>query len=419
MMPAPDEFVGDARAGAGWSAVPLIVALYGYEIAAPFLEVIDAGRSASWALRFGILTMIVCLLPRLGFRLSRESFLLLPFLGFALLYAVRLVENHYLRGLIWADDPARGLFLLIGVGIIPATILASYSLRMTESTLFRAVIACAAIYCAGLLLNLDALSAQVEFGQAALGKLNPISLGAVSVSFAICLLLLPAPGPATAIVKWLLVGTLLTATAYSQARGPLVSFALTLGVMAALMRGNDRRAILGAAVLLAGLVAVLSAVSGHDMVGRAIGRFLLSSHDFISADHDTASLRLVSWHVAWGQFLDHPFVGNVVYSRFLDQYPHNYLLESLISVGVLGTSLLLLHLCLCGRAIARVIGSHHPSRIDLVLIALLIKEFTALQFSGAIWSGTTFVILSSVVLVRSAYYRSRVMDQDAWIVRYA
>ena len=418
-MSTPDQIGGDGRRDSGWSALPLIFALYGYEIAAPFLEFASAGRGVSSTLRFDILAMTLCLLPRLGFRLSRASFLLLPFLCFALLYALRLIENHYLRGLVWADDPARGLFLLVGAGIIPGVILATYSLRISENRLFRAVLTCAAIYCVGLMLNLDALAAQVEFGQAALGKLNPISLGALSVSFALCLLLLPAQGQASAIAKWLVIGVLLAATAYSQARGPLVSFGVTLALMAILMRTKDRRAILGATVLLFGLVAILSAVSGQDMIGRAIGRFLLSSHDFISADHDTASLRLVSWHVAWAQFLDHPFAGDIVYSRFLNQYPHNYLLESLISVGVLGTAILVLHLGLCGRAVLRVIRSPQVSRVDLVLIALLIKEFTALQLSGAVWSGTAFIVLSFAVLVRSAYYRVPTTECAARNVRYA
>jgi len=375
------------------------LALFGYETLAPWLQLIGTDSSTpTIALRAAVVTLCgACLLTYRRAPGTRFE-PIVPLMLFLYFYALRLAENFYLQQLSWQATPSVSFGLLIGGAFIPAVILSQLVPRLAATSFLAVQLGMIVIFLGGLAANWDLLLVASKTTRASIEKLNPISLGALASSFALLVAITPTRGWPLTFARLALLAVLVGITAFAQSRGPIVATGFALLAFGLLARGPHRKYLIRATVIAASLLLASPLILGIDLVGFATKRFLTA----IDAIDAAALGRVVSWGAAWEQFLESPLIGDRVFEPTLMHYPHNLFLEALISLGLLGTALLLFHLALSAKSVARLLGDPHSSVMERFVALLATKQFIAAQFSGAIWGHTTLWIASACAITLAA-----------------
>jgi O-antigen ligase len=291
---------------------------------------------------------------------------------------------------------------MFGSGVIPALLLRPGIAQIGDDDLRKAAIALSTVFLVGIALNWNLLVSASEVYQASLDKLNPISLGAIATSLALVLLLLPTTHIRQAVLRYGSILILLGIAAFSQARGPMISTAGALIAIGALSPKSYRHILVRVGVVVAAVLLLLPLFTKFNLMDFALERFFKDPSQFSNLENDSIWIRQRSWHAAWDQFIESPIIGNKVFEPTRDQYPHNLILESLISVGILGSSLFFLHIVICIRACFRLLASPAATGVDRITAALWVKEIIAAQFSGAYYGNPTFIILSVGLITLSS-----------------
>ncbi len=414
VMPPGGRSVGRKPFRAGVRICPayllgltLGLALYGYETLAPWVQLIDAESSTpSIALRAVVIILCVACLVTYARAPGARLGPLVPLLLFLYFYALRLVDNFYVQQLVWQASPAVAFGLLVGGGLVPAVVLSQIVPKLDEQGFLSMQVAMILVFLAGLGINWDLLLAASETTRASIDKLNPISLGALASSFALLVAIMPTRGWPLAILRLALLASLVGITAFAQSRGPIVATGFALLVFGLVARGPHRKYLVRATIIAAVLMLATPFLLGVDLIAFAMERFFTA----VDASDAAALGRVVAWQASWQQFTDSPLIGDRVFEPSLMHYPHNLFLESLISLGLLGTLLLLIHLALSSVACLRLLGNAHSSVMEKYVALLALKQFMAAQFSGAIWGHTTFWIASACAITlvfRKAQRRDR------------
>jgi O-antigen ligase len=122
----------------------------------------------------------------------------------------------------------------------------------------------------------------------------------------------------------------------------------------------------------------------------------LKRFSVFGTEDDLSSIqRNQSYAGAFTQFLESPLLGDSLEERTSLFYPHNLILESLMSVGVIGTVPLLFVLIACFHRATKLIRIRSPHG----WIALIfIQQLVASQFSGAIYTSDTLWVCIAVLL---------------------
>jgi O-antigen ligase len=297
--------------------------------------------------------------------------------------------------------------LMVGVALIP-TIAVFQAPSERSFDIARRVILCGGVV-AGLFLVAAELRNVMETADtAALRRigtdaLNPVTLGHVGTTVVIVSLLGPPLQGAKSLAARILdsvpvritagvVGVFLAVAAASK--GPLLALVAVVVVWQAVRvaRAPTPGAALAAfawiLVLFVGLgaLAIFLALFANVMV---VDRFA----DFGGTSDVSTSIRLMTWTRAIQQFESSPWIGASfveIKERF---YPHNLLLEALLTTGIAGFSALAVVLLAGAAASARVLFSRHA------WVALLLCQlFIAIMFSGSIYFSDGFWICLSAVL---------------------
>jgi O-antigen ligase len=317
---------------------------------------------------------------------------------FLILYAFRLSENFFIRAFVWQAEPITAFALLIGGAIIPGLVLQRLVSKFDDRSISTTLVSLSIIFLVGLALNWDSLLVASQITQASLEKLNPIGLGFVASSLAIFFVLAPSTGVWRTGGKYVLLIFLIGVTIFSKSRGPLLAALLALCTYGLLTKSQHRKNLMQAVILIGLVVGMTPMFIGVDLFVFAFDRFAtMGVSDGTNIDA-SAEGRVVAWNAAWAQFLENPVLGDKVFEPTLMHYPHNLFLESLISLGVVGTCLLIMHIVFCGTIIVRIFRRPDSSLAERYIALIAIKEFVAVQVSSAIWSGTTFWIASACVI---------------------
>ncbi len=381
-------------------AVALALALFGYSVSAPFIQLVDpTGSRAAIVLRgFVVVICVACLLVYPRNKHNLHSYLW-PVSIFLILYAARLYENFYVRNLEWQADPFTTFAFLFGGIFIPCFCLSKIIQNLDEGDYFNVKFILIVAFLIGLYLNLDYLLLTSKYSRASLEKLNPISIGAAASSFALLLLIARTKGFWVTLCKFAGVSILVGITAFVEARGPVVASVLASIIFLLVSKGAYRARFIYIGIIIGFILTLIAYYYELDFVEFAIRRFFTESEYYrgsgigVSVDG-----RIIAYKLSWQQFLDNTIIGDKVFEPYLLQYPHNLFLESLISVGLLGSVFLLVHLYFCFRFCFMFFRSNRSTLIELFVSILFLKEFVAVQFSGAVWSNLVFWI-SSVCLV--------------------
>ena len=389
-------------------AITLCSSLFGYQILAPWFQLISPEGSAP-AIIFRVVVLALCHVCALAYGRNTERFHLaaLPLFLFLALYAIRLGDNFFVREFVWRAEPITAFSLLIGAAIVPALLLQRVALKIDDRSLVATMVPMAILFLVGLALNWDSLLVASQVYQASLEKLNPIGLGFIASSLTIFFIVAPIKGVFPVIGKYLLLALLIGVTIFSKSRGPLLATLFALFAYGLLTSGPRRKQLTRAFVFIVVGLGVTPFIVGMDLFILAFERFTTMGVSDSNKIDASSEERVVAWNAAWAQFADAPVFGNRVFETALMHYPHNLFLESLISLGVIGTCLLMVHLMICGYMVVRILRLSDTNLVERFIALIAIKEFVAVQVSGAIWGHTTFWIASACVIGISAsrFYR--------------
>ncbi len=256
--------------------------------------------------------------------------------------------------------------------------------RLTETLGFIALVLL-------LWLGVSALTGNRVFHRLSTDVLNPVSVGHLAVSVFICVAYSLAKGPpeatrrsvrvlVTQFRSLVLLFALATAVA-SFSKAPLLCVILA-GAFFCVMPVGRRGLGVGALatrVLLLALVAFGSVSMTFYLEDRGIID-VVSRFDPTLGDQSSRE-RLQFFDGAWTQFLEHPVVGDRFVEVLSMSYPHNAVLESMMSIGVLG-----LVLSLVANAVGAFIAWRLVrSRGEAVWVGLIYFQYAIAQvFSGSV-----------------------------------
>lgn len=320
-----------------------------------------------------------------------------PFVVFWSLYLVRLMLDTM-------SPPERlarpiGEFYLYAIGTCLLPSMAFFG-RLDERTIKRALLATLLVTGAGavatVIFNYQALG--TAFGRSVGNEyLNPITLGHLAVTLIIlCVYLLLQRPPAVNVPKpalWLGITLGLLCLALSASRSPVVALVVLLLLLCA---HAYRR---GQKLLVLALLAVVAAASPLIVnVLTSLGSELVERLTYTLGNYEQeARLGLIT--AAWGQFLDHPFLGSAVVEKISGNYPHNVVVESFMATGIFGglafTTLLLAGL---GAALRLILTTRTYAWLGLLFIQSVIWA----NLSGSLYTHFTLWYLLAAVIGAAA-----------------
>lgn len=383
-------------------ALTVILAIAGYPIFAPFLEIVSPTSStASILLRASILAaLIACAILVPQSRQNHRLKVVSIFYVFAALYTYRLIDNHYILGLQWAAQPEITLSFFVGVAMLGSFFCFRLAPTIDDQAFEKAMIAALAFFLVSLSFSWELVTAplqnqsvEIQVDRASLIKLNPILLSWIASFFLLFLVVWTPRNMYLFLSRLLIAIPLILMIALSQSRGPLIGSALALVLLVCLRGGRARNGLLAAMITGIALVFAASIYVGVDLVEIGAQRFLYESFE----DDRSALGRVIVWQASWEQFLANPLFGDRVYDPVLMHYPHNIFLESLISLGVVGTALLLVYFIVTLLNSYKLATYGQPGLFVTFALLLFWRECFQVQVSGAIWGNTAFWVLAAVI----------------------
>jgi O-antigen ligase len=384
----------------------LVLALFGYSLYALVTPATaQDGSGATVIFRAALIGIFGVALLAGRRRPEHRITPLWPMYIFLALYTLRLVDNFYMRNLAWNADPSVAFGLLIGAAVLPVLCLSPLlPLRTFKAFGVPMALGCVVLI-VGVVLNREAIrSPELFFGRVGTEKLNPISMGAVASSFALFLLLWRSRAWWTTLLRYALATAFLGVALLTQSRGPLLGTVAALLMLFFVADKSTRKRLyvfllVGGAIALIGGYGVIS-----DFVATGVARFQFDDQGV----DDSANGRLTAWSASWGQFLDSPLIGDRVFEPVLLYYPHNLLIESLISVGILGSIFLIYHIVLSTKAAVWILKRGDNRTAEVFVALMFVKEFVQAQFSGAIYTNTGFWVASACTISVWSYGRRAV-----------
>ncbi|RWM75506.1 O-antigen ligase family protein [Mesorhizobium sp.] len=321
----------------------------------------------------------------------RFGHLLAPAVIFIFLYGSRLLENMWIEEMRIPPGNDLVLLILFLSGVVPAIILASMERAICDEDMIALLSLFSVTFVIGMWLNREVLMQAAE-RRMMLDKVNPIALAYSASSFIIFYLLSFARSKRTMVEAVVIVPILLIIVSLARSRGMMISTGVTLAIYIIVLRGTRRIWTLAAVSLAA---VVIGAYANPEYIERAADALsrLDADNDMSTAGH------LLAFQGAWNQFLADPIFGRYAIELVTAYYPHNIYLESLMSVGIIGTVPFLVH---CGMSLRAAIGliRERDASFTRVFIALLfIRDAVGAAGSGAVWSVSGFWIASFLVIM--------------------
>ena len=279
---------------------------------------------------------------------------------------------------------------IVGIGLIPSI---PFVFVPSTSAVVRARVvslafglAAIAALAAGALFSLKSF---VHSGRFATDVINPISVGSVGVS--VVAFALARPAKVDEGISWARVlhlcgaGVGAVTCILSASKGPLLGLAAVLALyfVYRLVRLSPGRRLLGIALvgslLTSGAVAI--AIFSDRLSSLPIyGRIANASHD------PSTVMRLRAWDGALAQFDRSPLFGDNFVELSTRFYPHNALLEAMMTTGIAGLVLIVFVFGLGGLAIFR-LGLSFP--VAGWLAMLFVQRLVASMVSGGLYLNAT------------------------------
>lgn len=351
----------------------------------------DEGQAASIFIRLLLFALVIIAYLRAAPRpFSRLDQVMLPGSIFLLIYTLRLFENIFISDVVVANGPAVVIGMFWVGGVIPAYAISARYRGVKDDDFIAATVVLLVCMVIGLVLNRDALleSSTTRMG---LDKINPISLGHLGFAFLIFFVVSFRRSMWIKVLSALAAPILVLVVVYSRSRGPYLAGAGSLLFYALLLKGTRRVWF----ILALGLAAIVGGVLLNpdlaDIVSTQLSRTDLNSDM-------SNQLRVIAFTGAWDQFVDHFLIGRYVVEMQTGYYPHNIYLESLMSVGLIGSIPFAMHIILAVRAAAGIIRDKNSTIWATFTAVLFFREALGNFVSGSIWGAPGFWITSFLAI---------------------
>lgn len=383
-------------------ALLITLAISGYPFIATLSTALGLGSIYySIAMRAFVLFVSIFLLLRSSFYLKPHQFKYFGlFIIFWTIYLFRLTVDTVLYPDQLSRAPSEYWLWALGVCLIPTLSLVSAETVLVTQKAFKfiwislGVSALLAIsYGSTFVTNLEGMS--VDTGRSALESLNPISMGHLGASLVIISgwhwisAVHPNKFNNLASITSVVLGSYLLIIAAS--RGPFIALAIVITAFLFTLKLKRLKG-LSAVAILALLLLVIVAIQSFDFDDVA----LLIRIANISSSEDLSVLgRHESFSGAWNQFISNPLTGDFIDERSTGFYPHNMLLEALMSTGLIGgLAFLSFTVIAIWKSYVMVRDRQSYAWIGLIFIQYCVGS----QFSGALYLSDTFWIFSVLAI---------------------
>jgi O-antigen ligase len=228
-----------------------------------------------------------------------------------------------------------------------------------------------------------------EFRAEANIGLNSISFATCAISLIIVSLYLRNKFKFKILI-WLSIILAIINIGLSGSRGPILQLAL-VGLLYLFMntkKVNPKYVFIGL-ISFSGVIYYLS--EKFNFLGVLIARFTTSQSELGGSDYE----RTLFIEGAWNQFRNSPLIGDSVEVRPYGIYPHNMLIESFMSLGILGGVLCLAILIIAFVKAIQLLKYKEVSWLVILFLFSYIATFT----TGSIVNNFRFWTFLSLILV--------------------
>lgn len=267
-------------------------------------------------------------------------------IAFLFIYALRLIYDLYIAD-IYVSPSLGGASKLIqfyfgGIffPIIGCSVLHFDARKLQKWVFIASFFQCLAIsyiffsiYGAGLDAFVSRHYIATIFDNSDIGQpINPIIISSAGGILAVCSIFV------VGINSWfrtLCIGLGCVLLFLGSSRGPMIALLMCfmISLISYLRKGSFEVTLLKAMVIVVALVVGLGSLQSLQEsinlggVNRLIQTFESSGK---------GEARLTTWSAAWTQFIESPVVGDKIVNQHSNTYPHNLILEILMSVGIVG-----------------------------------------------------------------------------------
>lgn len=361
-------------------------------------KIFPTGSLGATLIRLGILFVLAVAYARFACKPNAVRMIVLaPFLLFCGAYLTRLVDTFYLEESFYLPfDGSRILLIFVTGSVIPALALARMQGAIRDDQFRQIMPVLGIVFLIGLALNVgELLSKQELTGRASLDKINPIPMAHTAVAFIVFYVLIFLRSRRDLIEASIAAPVLAVIVLMSGSRAALAGGVLAIGFYFLLLRGSRRIWMIAAAAAM-GLLLVLSL--GPEHFQGISNRFESMLGDDYGDKDSSTEKHLQAWSGAYQQFLDDPIAGRHIIELSTGFYPHNVYLESLMSVGLLGSIPLLVHLLLAGRASVGIIRSSSSGLFATFIAIVFVRDAIVASSGGAIWSTASLWVTSTLAI---------------------
>lgn len=381
--------------------------LIGYPIVSAISVLMNLDNQAVSIAYRGTYLLFVCIYILLGIKSNKywyKGYIWYLMILFWMIYLWRIIEYG-----TFDEQGDKILFFAIGASLIPSiAFMRSFreeSLNQVEKWTFISLYLTVIFY--GYVLLFSGRFDIFEIGRASVEYLNPISLGNLGACLALLGIyraFLNQKDNRTwnyKIVSYSAICLGLLTVFSSASRSPLLGFMIT-AILGMVLRNQQYKGmrflikmigliLFWSIIIFVGayIIIYLQDIYNFHMMSRILIFFDNAQQDQSTAEH------LIAWKGAFNQFLDNPLFGDYLVERSLGFYPHNVLLESYMSTGLVGGLSFTVWFLSTAISITKLLKSRH----SYSWIALLATQFLiGGLFSGAIWSNSQMLCLGSVVI---------------------
>ncbi|MFW8602431.1 O-antigen ligase family protein [Desulfobacterota bacterium M19] len=325
-----------------------------------------------------------------------------PLLVFWSFYFIRILLDTVLFPIPLRLDISEYYLFSIGVCFIPMVALMAWFDNDTQRKSFNLTVIIAAISSVLALYSvyLDYISGDtynsVEVGRMALKTLNPISMGHLGVSLAILCVFYFVSKRTTSLINALLFALMLVLGVFvalaGASRGPILALVIVLlyYFFHSLKKKISLKSLLFAPLfffLLYKFATIIQANIGFNCIARF--------QHFMNSNAGVPSVRMVLYEDAWSQFIHNPVFGSALEELNSGFYPHNLIIESFMSTGLVG-GIAFCTILILGLWSAVTIMRLRPS---YGWVSLLFFQYViGAQFSGSLYQcGTMWALLGAVI----------------------
>lgn len=311
------------------------------------------------------------------------------FMLFSGIYIGRIIVEM-MRMTVYHVDTSEFLLYFLAFGALPLLIVSSMELRdrdyqvikwsLLVSGLLLSIVTL--IYYRGLIGSVGRISEVISRRENYISPLALSYCGTMSIGIGISYLMQRKIGRWKKFLVLIFILFSLVPFFLGASRGSIFALFLPFVIMF-LSRGNS---VANVRLLIIMLFSAVVGVYLSELFGSSlVGRFTSMKTDI--AQGTEAAIRLEMWKAALLQFADNPIFGDALEVRAFRFYPHNIILEVLMSTGIVGFipfAALLIH------AFKRAVFIFRNDPANAWMCIVFIQSFMQNMFSGSLYGASWF-----------------------------